>query len=143
MRTLVWEDVWALSSRPIKRNCKLCQPIEIPSDAFVDHLPLPKNYEQAVTGPYRNYWIPAIAEEIQNLKNYKVWKVQKMPHGAIPIKGKLVFKWKADENNHLSKAKVRFTMKGFSQIRGLHYLKTYAPVAFASSIRLVLKLELI
>ena len=112
----------------------------IPKDTFVDTLPLPKDYDDAITGPYRNYWIPAIAEEMQNLRNYKVWKVQKMSHGVIPIKGKLVFKWKADDKNHLAKAKVRFTMKGCSQIRGLHYLKTYAPVAFASSIRLTLKL---
>lgn len=139
-RTLMWEDIKALSAKARKPNCKLCHPIMIPPDSFVDQLPLPKNYHEAVTGPYRNYWIPAIAEEMQNLCNYKVWQVQKMPHGVIPIKGKLVFKWKADEANHLSKAKVRFAMKGFSQIRGLHYLKTYAPVTFTSSIHFVLKL---
>ena len=44
----------------------------IPTDAFVDQLSLPKDYHDAVTGPYRNYWIPAIAEEMQNLRHFKV-----------------------------------------------------------------------
>ena len=48
----------------------------IPTDAFVDQLSLPKDYHDAVTGPYRNYWIPAIAEEMQNLRHFKVWQIQ-------------------------------------------------------------------
>ena len=107
---------------------------------FVDTLPLPKDYEDAVTGPYRDYWIKAIAEEIQNLLNYKVWREELMPPGTVPIRGRFVFKWKPDDNNHLSKAKARFTMQGFRQRKGVHYQKTYAPVAFASSLRLALKL---
>ena len=139
-RTVLWEDIIALSAKIKPNNCKLCQPIIIPADAYADQLPLPKNYHDAITGPYREYWIKAIAEEMENLRHFKVWKIQKLPHDAIPVKGKLVFKWKADENNHVAKAKVRFTMQGCRQIKGLHFRKTYAPVAYAASIRLALKL---
>ena len=72
----------------------------------VDSLPLPKTYEETIFGPYRNYWIPAIAEEIANLKNYEVWRLEQMPMNAIPVKGKFVYKWKPDNNNHLERAKV-------------------------------------
>ena len=116
------------------------EPIVISPDTFVDTLPEPKGYEDAVLGPYRNYWIPAIAAELANLRNYGVWKLEEMPIDAIPVKGKFVFKWKPDSNNHLLKAKARFTMQGCCQRKGIHYKKTYAPVAYAQSIRLVLKL---
>ena len=99
-----------------------------------------KSYEDAVLGPYRNYWIPAIAAELANLRNYGVWRPEPMPEGTIPVKGKFVWKWKPDSENHLDKAKARFTMQGCRQLKGLHFRKTYAPVAYAQSIRLSLKL---
>ena len=92
----------------------------------VDTLPLPFSY---VTGPYRRYWIKAIAEEMANLREHRVWRTQRLPKGARPIKGMFVFKWKPKQDGTLSKSKARFTMKGYSQQRGLHYEKTYASVA--------------
>ena len=73
-------------------------------------------------------------------RSYGVWKLQRLPADAIPVRGKLVFIWKPDSQNHLSKAKVRFTMQGFRQLRGLHFKKTYAPVAYAQSVRVTFKL---
>ena len=142
-RTEMYERVLALGSRPTCSDAKqkpLVDPIVVAPDTFVDQLPLPKNYDDAVTGPYRNYWIPAIANELQNLRNYKVWKEQKLPKGTIPVRGRFVFKWKPDSHNHLERAKARFTMQGYTQIKNLHYKKTYAPVAFAESLRLILKI---
>ena len=139
-RTATFEKILANAAKTARAGKPLPPPIEIPPDTYVDTLPLPKSYEDAVLGPYRNYWIPAIANEITNLKNYGVWKLQELPMDAIPVKGKFVFKWKPDSNNHLSKAKVRFTMQGCCQRKGLHYKKTYAPVAYAQSVRLGLKL---
>ena len=141
-RTQAYEKVLALCSgfKAQVSNKKSVEAIKISSDTFVDSLPLPKNYDDAVLGPYRDYWIPAIAEELENLRNYKVWRQEIMPKNAIPIRGKFVFKWKPNSKNRLEKAKARFTMQGCRQLKGIHYRKTYAPVAFASSLRLVLKL---
>ena len=93
-----------------------------------------------MTGPYRRYWIKEIAEELANLRNYKVWRKEKLSDGVQPIKGKFVWKWKGDQHNHLEKAKAHFTLQGCRQIKGLHYRKTYAPVVFATTLRVVLKL---
>ena len=142
-RTKMFESVLALSSRSkgVKvTRTKPVEPIVIPPGTFVDQLPIPKNYDDAVLGPYRNYWIPAIAEELQSLKNYKVWKKQKLPEGIIPVRGRFVFKWKPDSQNHLERAKARFSMQGCTQIKGVHFKKTYAPVAFAESFRLIIKI---
>ena len=45
-----------------------------------------------------------------------------------------------DLKNMLEKPKARFTMQGCRQKKGTHYEKTYALVAFTSSLRLILKL---
>ena len=103
--------------------------IHLPKGTKVDTLPIPASYHEAVTGPYRRYWIKAIAEEMANLREYKVWRIQKKPKHARPIKGMFVFKWKPNEDGTLNKAKARFTMKGCAQKKGVHYHKTYASVA--------------
>ena len=142
-RANMFDKVMALSAkqRRAKPNSKNLVPaLEVSSDTFVDQLPLPRNYDDAVLGPYRNYWIPAIATEMRNLTHYKVWEKQKLPDGVIPVRGRFVFKWKPDANNHLERAKARFTMQGCTQIRNLHFKKTYAPVAFAESLRLIVKI---
>ena len=126
--------------RKVTANRPLAKKIIIKPGTFVDQLPLPKDYDDAVLGPYRDYWIPAIAAELQNLQSYKVWKKQKLPKGVIPVRGRFVFKWKPDSNNHLERAKARFTMQGCTQIRNLHFKKTYAPIAYAESLRLIFKI---
>ena len=143
-RTDMFNKVMALASRcheiMQKERRKPVPTITIPPGTYVDQLPPPKNYDDAILGPYRNYWIPAIAEELNNLRSYKVWRKEKMPKGIIPVRGRFVFKWKPDENNHLERAKARFTMQGCTQIRNLHFKKTYAPTAFIESLRFVIKI---
>ena len=139
-RTQAFEKVVAYATKAAEAKAPLVPAVVIPPNTFVDTLPLPKSYEDAILGPYRNYWIPAIAAELTNLRNYGVWREEPLPEGVLPVKGKFVWKWKPDSNNHLLKAKVRFTMQGCRQLKGLHYKKTYAPVAYAQSIRLAVKL---
>ena len=81
-RTRAFENVVALSSRVARarhKNNKLVPAITIPPGTFVDKLPIPKDYDDAVTGPYRNYWIPAIANELRNLRKYNVWAKRSYP----------------------------------------------------------------
>ena len=110
-------------------NQPLVPEIIIGPKVKVDTLPLPKSYEDAITGPYRRYWIKACAEELANLRSNRVWRLEKLPRSARKIKGKFVFKWKPKADGTLDKAKARFTMKGYTQQKGIHYDKTYASVA--------------
>ena len=115
--------------RACRKTGRLPSKITIQPGTFVDTLPLPSSYEDAITGPYRDYWIKAIAEELENLRSHGVWRLQKLPRDAKPIKGKMVFKWKPTEKNTLHKPKARFTLKGYHQQKHKHYTKTYASVA--------------
>ena len=119
----------ARSASKRRRRGELPPKITVSPETFVDTLPVPKTYEEAITGPYRDYWIKAIADELDNLRNYGVWKVQRLPKNVRPVKGKFVFRWKPNAANTLDKPKARFTLKGYSQKKGIHYKKTYASVA--------------
>ena len=129
LKLLASQGDGAKRSRASSKPNTMVPEIKIPKGTKVDTLPLPKSYNDAVTGPYRRYWIRSIAEEMANLREYKVWRLQRKPKRARPIKGMFVFKWKPTEQDTLSKAKARFTMKGYSQKKNVHYRKTYVSVA--------------
>ena len=139
-RAKLFERILALGARANGGDAGLVPEIVIGPKQTIDTLPLPKSYKDAVTGPYRKYWIRAVAEELANLRNYKVWRKEPLPKDAQPIRGKFVWKWKGDENNYLLKAKARFTLQGCCQVKYIHYKKTYAPVAYATTLRVALKL---
>ena len=128
--------IHARSARTRSSNKSLPPAITIPPGTFVDQLPLPKSYEDAITGPYRLYWIKAIAAEMDKLRMHGVWRLQKLPKDAKPISGKMVYKWKQNDDNTVSKAKARFTMLGYRQRKGRDYKKTYASVAALMTIYL-------
>ena len=86
-------------------------------DVFVNTPPLPTSYQDAITGPYRDY---SILDQIHSRGSSQpagAWCLEKqsLPKHARPIKGKFVYKWKPTSRNILHKPKVRFTMKGFTQ----------------------------
>lgn len=60
--------------------------------------------------------------------------------GGRPIPTKWVFKIKGDGQGHISKYKARLVVCGYRQKFGRDYDLTYAPVAHAASIRMVLAL---
>ena len=100
-------------------------------------IPIPKNYKDAVTGPYRDFWIKAIKTEIDNLVSRGTWQEVQMPPHARVLKGRYVFKVKPDMNNNIDKFKARWIVQGFRQRRGLDYLKTFASVCNIVTIRLL------
>ena len=54
-----------------------------------------------------------------------------------------VFKVKCGPDGKISRYKARITVNGKSQIYGIHYSETFAPVAFATTIRLLLAIALV
>jgi Reverse transcriptase (RNA-dependent DNA polymerase) len=58
----------------------------------------------------------------------------------VPIGCKFVLKTKRDEIGAISRRKARLVAKGYSQVFGLDYTETFAPVAFIASILVLLVL---
>ena len=53
-------------------------------------IPIPKNYKDTVTGPYRDFWIKAIQTEINNLVSRGTWKEVEMPPHVRVLKGRKI-----------------------------------------------------
>ena len=78
-------------------------------------------------------------KELNNFERNKVWKLVEKPKDYRNVIGtKWIFKNKQDEHGIIVRNKARLVAQGFSQIEGLEYGETYAPVARLESIRILL-----
>jgi hypothetical protein len=84
-------------------------------------------------------WVEAMHEELNNFKRNKVWYLVEKPKDCRNIIGtKWVFKNKQDTNGIIVRNKARLVAQEYSQIEGIDYGETYAPVARLKSIRILL-----
>src|SRR3954464_8994043 len=78
-------------------------------------------------------------EELNNFTRNKVWSLVARPKGNHNVNGtKWVFKNKQDEHGQVTRNKARLVAQGFTQIEGLDFGETFAPVARLESIRILL-----
>ena len=83
-------------------------------------------------------WEKVIEEELAMLKATGTWKLEEAPPGANIIGSKLVFKAKKDTAGNVICYKARLVAQGFSQIGGIDYDDTYAPVACLTSSHMII-----
>ncbi|TFY76187.1 hypothetical protein EWM64_g7826 [Hericium alpestre] len=82
-------------------------------------------------------WEAAISDKLERLEKMGMWELTEKPAGANIVSSKWVFKIKHDAAGAISKYKARLVAQGFSQIPGIDFTDTFAPVAKLSSVRLV------
>jgi hypothetical protein len=76
-------------------------------------------------------------EEPNNFKRNEVWSL--VPHPKQNVVGtKWVFRNKKDEHGVVTRNKARPMAKGYSQVAGLDFEETFAPIAKLESIRILL-----
>jgi hypothetical protein len=74
--------------------------------------------------------------ELDQLNKYGIYKVLVgLPEGKTTVDTKRVVREKRDSQGEIVKYKASLTGRGFTQIEGLHYNKTYAPVVQPESWR--------
>ncbi len=83
-------------------------------------------------------WINAMHEELENFERNKVWTLVEPPSGHNIIGTKWVFKNKQNEDGLIVRNKARLVAQGFTQVEGLDFVETFAPVARIEAIRLLL-----
>ncbi|KAK1627541.1 hypothetical protein QYE76_001856 [Lolium multiflorum] len=84
-------------------------------------------------------WLEAMHEELNNFKRNEVWTLVKKPKECCNVIGtKWIFKNKHDEFGNVVRNKARLVAQGFSQVEGIDFGETYAPVARLESIRILL-----
>ena len=98
----------------------------------------PISVKDAMSRPDASKWMNAINDELQSLKKSNTWKLVELPKDRKAISCRWVFKLKMRTNGTIERYKARLVARGFSQVHGVDYEETFAPVAKFKSIRVVL-----
>jgi hypothetical protein len=98
----------------------------------------PRNLVEAKRRPDWPLWEQAIHEELNTLRTAGTWRLEHAPPGANVIGSKWVFKAKKDATGKVVRHKARLVAQGFSQVEGVDYFDTYAPVVRLPSSRAII-----
>ncbi|GLB45851.1 putative reverse transcriptase (RNA-dependent DNA polymerase) [Lyophyllum shimeji] len=100
----------------------------------------PRSLAEAKRCPDWPLWEKAIQEELATLRDAGTWEVTEAPAGANIVGSKWVFRAKKDAVGNVVRYKALLVAQTFSQVPGVDYFDTFAPVAKLASIRAVLAL---
>ena len=98
----------------------------------------PSSFEEAVQEPT---WVDAMVEEYDSIVRNSAWEIVPRLVGKSVVGSRWIYKVKQATDGNVEKYKARFVARGFSQIEGIDYEGTFAPVARYSSIRIILALS--
>ena len=97
-------------------------------------------YDQIMKSPHRDQWIKAMKEEMKSINGQQTWILKPLPDGKKSIGSRWLFKIKKNSEGKIERFKARFCAKGFTQVAGIDFDETYAPVAKMNSIRTILSI---
>jgi hypothetical protein len=85
-------------------------------------------------------WDTTMEDEYHSLLKNCTWDLVPLPKGRKLVWCKWVYEPSMQVDGTIDKYKARLVAKGFSQVEGIDYSETFAPVAKMNSIHLVLSL---
>ena len=68
-------------------------------------------------------------DEYHSIMKNDVWEIVSRPEGKSVVTSRSLYKLKHAADGRVEKYKARFVARGFSQIEGVDYDETFAPVA--------------
>ena len=107
----------------VKLACFLVEMEKI--DCFIS-LIKPKNIQEALED---EFWTASMHEEMEQFVRLQVWDLVPRPEEANVIGTKWLHKNKTDENGNMVRNKSKLVAQGYSQIEGVNFDETFAPVA--------------
>ena len=97
----------------------------------------PSSFEEAMEDPT---WVDAMVEEYDSIVRNSAWEIIPRPEGKSVVGSRWIYKVKQVADGSVEKYRAIFVARGFSQIEGINYEETFAPIARYSSIRTILAL---
>ena len=94
----------------------------------------PKNIKSALLD---DEWIVAMEEELNQFARNDVWYLVPRPKNVNVIGTKWIYKNKTDNDGNVVRNKARLVAQGYTQVEGIDFDETFAPVARLESIRLL------
>lgn len=98
----------------------------------------PTTYAQAMAQPDSDEWSPSINCGLGYLEAVNIWEEVMLPKGEHALGTTWVFKRKTGLSGELLKYKARLCAQGYSQIKGVDYLETYAPTGRLTTLQTAL-----
>jgi len=98
----------------------------------------PRTLAEARRRPDWPLWEKVIQKELETLRQAGTWELAEALVGSNIIGSKWVFRAKKDAAGNVICYKAHLIAQGFSQVPGVDYFDTFAPVAKLAAIRLVL-----
>ena len=97
----------------------------------------PSSFEEVVQEPT---WVDSMVEEYDSIVRNNAWEIVPRLVGKSVVGSRWIYKVKQATDGSVEKYRARFFARGFSQIEGIDYEETFAPIAQYSSIRTILAL---
>ena len=98
----------------------------------------PSSFEEA---PQKPTWVDAMVEEYDSIFRNSAWEIIPRSVGKSVVGSRWIYKVKQAADVSVENYKEIFFSWGFSQIEGIEYEETFAPVTWYSSIQTILALS--
>ena len=96
------------------------------------------SYKDIFNNPYKNEWLKAVYNELNNMKILNIYQtVKQIPKSANLVSCRWIFKNRTDANGTIIKRKARLVAKGFTQQYGIDFHETFSPTLKQDSIRIL------
>ena len=74
-------------------------------------------------------WVDAMVDEYDSIVRNSAWEIVSWPMGKSVVGSRWIYKVKQAADGSVENYKEIFVVQGFSQIEGIYYEETFAPVA--------------
>eukprot|EP00253_Pinus_taeda_P014082 PITA_14082 len=112
-------DEWMQTQRRMTRTPKK-------NDVSLISMIEPETFTQPSKDPH---WVKSMEEEMSQIEKNETWELVPRPKDKNIIGTKWVFKNKMNEDGQIIRNNARLVCKGYSQIEGIDFEETFAPVA--------------
>ena len=114
------------------------RPAEQAKVVLTDETHDPRTYKEAMARSDAADWDAACEDEIRNFQMMGVYDIVPRPEDRKVIGSKWVLRRKRGPDGSVQKYKARIVAQGFTQVEGLDYDQTFAPVVKLSTFRAIL-----
>ena len=97
----------------------------------------PKKVEEALKD---ENWVESMHQELHQFVRNDVWELFPSPKDTHVIETKWIFKNKTDEDGEVVRNKSRLVAQGYTQVEGIDFDESFAPIARLESIRILLSI---
>ncbi|CAI7920882.1 unnamed protein product [Closterium sp. NIES-53] len=131
MRTAGQEDFECLAAAVPRFASMLLAP---KGDPDAPHIPTPRSYAEAITGPYSSQWQAGMDADMASWKSSGTYVNEVPPPGANIVDGMWIFRVKRLPGSPPA-FKARYVARGFSQRQGVDYFQTFSPTPKMTTLR--------